>query len=172
MNRQEAIKILREWRGRMKYKKGDKFIIEIDEVIPYGNDKNIYRIKAGDSSLGMLTQQTLDKLEQVHERGGCDGCKHEWKKSYVYPCSDCKQNTIDYWTPKKTEEIQVGDEVENEVLGFKGVVYYINDGFVQVLRRDPDGPLMCDWSIGSCHRTGKTYPKLIKALEELPKEGE
>lgn len=159
----------------MKYEKGDKFIIEIKSKLANG----LYKIK--DFNTLVFDDHGLDRLEQVHEHDGCDGCKYEWRKAHNYPCNECKQNSTDYWAPK-TEEIQVGDEIERN----EGVV--LDEGKKKgiVIDKEYDGVkkrvwlrVLTDqkgkyayWSEELCHRTGKTYPELIKALEQLPKDGE
>lgn len=148
----------------MKYKTGDTFIIEIESILD--EQVGLYKVK-GFRTL-VFDDYGLNMLKQIHEHDGCDGCKHEWKKAYAYPCLDCKQNSTDYWAPK-TEEIQVGDEVEHDD-GSKAVVYEVTDTGICGMYRVNDTIIRCYWLRKFCHRTGKTYPELIKALEQLPKE--
>lgn len=157
----------------MKYKAGDKFIIEIDKKFKSDLDRDgiriLYRIK-GFKSL-VFDDNGLDRLEQVHEHDGCDGCEYVSKSINAYPCYDCKRNYKDKWTPK-TEEIQVGDEVEHDD-GVKAVVYQIAGDCIYGLRKKEGGTIIkVLWGRRVCTRTGKTYPGLIKALEELPTEEE
>ena len=87
-------------------------------------------------------------------------------------CSQCCHNYRLQWTPKKTEEIQVGDEVVEHDYGIKAVVYAVTD-YVYGMYKNERGAIVRDeWYKENCTRTGKTYPELIKALAELPKEGE
>lgn len=149
----------------MKYEKGDKFIIEIKSKLANG----LYKIK--DFNTLVFDDTGLDRLEQVKEHNGCDGCKFLYAPKEDYPCFDCIHNFIDRWTPKP-EEIQVGDEVEHED-GRKGVVVKVhNHSVCPLLFTSMTSIEVVLWSKEACHRTGKTYPELIKALEELPKEGE
>jgi hypothetical protein len=112
-----------------------------------------------------------NRLEQVQEHDGCDGCKYVPLGTLNSPCVDCKQNYKDKWTPK-TEEIQVGDEVEHED-GRKGVVVKVHEYSVcPLVFSSMNRIAVVLWPKDECTRTGKTYPELIRALEELPKEGE
>ena len=149
----------------MKYKAGDKFIIEIwNEVKPQG----LYTIK-GFNTL-VFDDYGLGRLEQVHEHNGCWGCEYETKAVDDEHCSQCCYNYGLQWTPKKND-IQVGDEVEKFGEG-KGIVVdkdYDGKMYLRVLKNQKRYAL---WAEEACTRTGKTYPELIKALEELQKEGE
>lgn len=155
----------------MKYKTGDKFIIEIESRI---NSQGLYKVK-GFRTL-VLDDNELDGLEQAHEQSGhdgCKGCEHEEQPTTISPCDECSRNMLDFWTPK-TEEIQVGDEVEHNEGKIKGIVIckeYDEDKERVWLRVLTDQKAKYHfWSETLCHRTGKTYPELIKALEQLPKE--
>ena len=144
----------------MKYKAGDKFIIEIESRV---NSQGLYKVK-GFRTL-VFDDNGLDRLKQHHERLACCDCKYEEVSSVEYPCSSCSNVYSSRWEPK-TEEIQVGDEVD--LWGQRGVA--MNTGrFVTVLDSEFDKHV---WNSEHCKRTGKTYPELIKVLEQLPKDGE
>lgn len=148
----------------MKYEKGDKFIIEIKSKLANG----LYRIK-GFNTL-VFDDHGLDRLEQIQEHDGCDGCKYEFIPPGQEPCESCCWNYTSSFEPK-TEEIQVGDEVKYTVPSTKiseyGLVLQKHEVGLGVI----DANLMFRmWNSEQCTRTGKTYPDLIKALEQLPKE--
>lgn len=151
----------------MKYKAGDKFIIEIWNKAKV---QGLYTIK-GFRTL-VFDDNGLDRLEQVYEHDGCKGCKYEDVSSVDYPCSSCTNAYFCKWEPQ-TEEIQVGDEVVHNSRE-KAVVFRVTEQKVYALYQMPENPfstlMRCEWDKEKCTRTGRTYPELIKALENLPRE--
>ena len=150
----------------MKYKVGDKFIIEIESRLA-NEQVGLYKIR-GFRTL-VFDDNGLDRLEQIQEHDGCDGCEFLYAPKEDYPSFDCKRNSTDYWAPKP-EEIQVGDEVEHED-GRKGVVVKVHKHSVcPLVSSSMNRIAIALWPKDECTRTGKTYPELIRALEQLPKE--
>lgn len=157
----------------MKYEKGAKFIIEIESRLA-NEQVGLYKVK-GFKTL-VFDDNGLDRLERIHEHDGCDGCKYEYMPyGNVEPCKSCCYN----YTPKfepKPEEIQVGDEVEHNKGEKKGIVickeYDEDNGRVWLRVLTNQKAKYHFWSETLCHRTGKSYPELVKALEQLPKDGE
>lgn len=148
----------------MKYEKGDKFIIEIESILD--EQVGLYKVR-GFRTL-VFDDYGLNMLKQYHEHYKCNGCKYEDVSSVEYPCSSCSNAYYCKWEPKPGE-IQVGDEVEHDD-GSKAVVYEVTDTSICGMYRVNDTIIRCYWLRKFCHRTGKTCPELIKALESLPKE--
>lgn len=151
----------------MKYKAGDKFIIEIESILD--EQVGLYKVK-GYNTL-VFDDNGLDRLEQVwdQKKDWCDGCKYEFLSPGEEPCDRCCYNYKPKFEPKP-EEIQVGDEVEHED-GRKGVVVKVHKHTViPLVFSSMNRIAIVLWPKDECTRTGKTYPELIKALEQLPKE--
>lgn len=151
----------------MKYRAGDKFIIEIWNM---AKEQGLYTIK-GFNTL-VFDERGLDRLEQIHEHDGCNGCTYMFLPFGEEPCGSCCNNYTSKFEPLP-EKIQVGDEVEfispNTQEIEYGIVLQKHDKIIRAV----DGNFVFrSWDIEDCHRTGKTYPELIKALEQLPKDGE
>ena len=122
----------------MKYKTGDRFIIEIwNEVKPHG----LYTVK-GFNTL-VFDDNGLDRLEQVQEHDGCKGCEYELRPVDDEHCSQCCHNYRLQWTPKKTVELQVGDEVVEHDYGIKAVVYAVTD-YVYGMYKNERGAIVRD----------------------------
>lgn len=155
----------------MKYRAGDKFIIEIESRV----NNQLYKVK-GFNTL-VFDERGLDRLEQIHDRLPCGDCEYEDVPYGQEPCEVCCHHHESKYKPK-TEDIQVGDEVEHAGISEqeRGIVIekehdeLQNRIWLRVIRSQK--AKYSFWSEELCHRTGKTYPELIKALESLPKDGE
>lgn len=155
----------------MGYKKGDKFVIEIENIFA-NTDIVLYKIKSFNTLV--FDDRGLDRLELIHKirENWCDDCEYGDVPYGQYPCEECGHYHDSKYKPK-VEGIQVGDEVKfastspyPEKTEY-GIVIRKHSASLEVIDSDS---LFRVWREKDCTRTGKTYPEVIKAFESLPKE--
>lgn len=108
-------------------------------------------------------------LADVREEHVCQTCVYFERDENEEPCVRCPRNFIDQYMPKQERdaEIRVGDEVEGDEDGQRGVVIDSRFENSQVAVLTGNSKVYSWWSKCAIHKTGRHFPEIAEVLQKM-----